>query len=55
MSKNKLVYHTKQFQDLEDQMTTYSGSGVSPNSLDALVWALKYLSETATFVDPNLI
>jgi phage terminase large subunit-like protein len=52
---NKLVYHCKRFNELEDQMCTYTGNGDSPNALDALVWALKYLSENISFVDPNNI
>jgi len=53
--KNELVYHCQHFKDLEEQMITFSGSGSSPNALDALVWALKYLSENASYVDPDAI
>lgn len=32
-----------QFADLEDEMTTWTGDGTSPNRMDALVWALTEL------------
>ncbi len=51
--KNQKVYHTKTFQELEDQMLTYTGKGDSPNALDALVYAVKYLSESVSFVNPD--
>ena len=53
--KNNLVYHSQHFQDLEEQMITFTGFGASPNSLDALVWALTYLSSYSSFVDPDAI
>ncbi len=34
------VRHVGAFSKLEDQMTSYAGSGPSPDRLDALVWAL---------------
>lgn len=34
------VHHVGSFIALEDQMTTYDGSGESPDRMDALVWAL---------------
>lgn len=34
------VHHVGNFPHLEDQMTTYDGSGTSPDRLDAAVWAL---------------
>lgn len=34
------VHHVGSFAALEDQMTTYDGSGDSPDRLDAMVWAL---------------
>jgi len=49
--KNELVYHEKCFQELEEQMVTYTGSGDSPNSLDALVYAIQYLSTGEKWVD----
>lgn len=55
MYKSGLVFHTERFRDLEDQMVTFAGQGESPNSLDALVWALKQLSESSTFADPLAI
>jgi phage terminase large subunit-like protein len=53
--KNEKVYHANHFQELEEQMVTFNGFGASPNSLDALVWALTYLSSYASFVDPDAI
>ncbi len=40
----RLVHHVGTFGELEDQMCNYSGSGASPDRLDALVHALMYLS-----------
>lgn len=34
------VHHVGAFPALEDQMTTYDGSGDSPDRMDALVWAM---------------
>lgn len=43
-----LVHHVGMFQDLEDQMTSWTqDSPDSPDRLDALVWALTDLSDTA--------
>jgi phage terminase large subunit-like protein len=53
--KNEKVFHAQHFQDLEEQMVTFNGFGASPNSLDALVWALTYLSSYTSFVDPDAI
>jgi phage terminase large subunit-like protein len=38
-----LVRHIGAFAALEDQMTSFTGSGPSPDRLDALVWALSAL------------
>lgn len=51
--KNKLVYHCDNFQQTEDQMLTFTGKQDSPNALDSLVYALKYLSENDSYVNPN--
>lgn len=53
--KNGVVYHTQNFQTLEDQMVCYTGTGDSPNSLDSLVYAVKFLNENVSFVNPNHI
>jgi PBSX family phage terminase large subunit len=53
--KNGLVYHEKEFRELESQMLTYSGKGDSPNCMDALVWAITYLSQNNTWIDVNAI
>jgi len=43
------VYHAGFFPELEDQMCNYRpGSAHSPDRLDALVWALSYLSKYNT-------
>lgn len=34
------VHHVNGFPQLEDQMTSYDGTGESPDRMDALVWAL---------------
>jgi PBSX family phage terminase large subunit len=39
------VHHVGCFPELEDEMTTYTGDGDSPNRLDWLVWALTELSQ----------
>ena len=40
------VHHTGFFHELEDEMCSYiPGSSRSPDRLDALVWAITYLSE----------
>lgn len=44
--KNNLVYHCEVFKDLENQMFTYNGKGVSPNSLDAHVYSLLHLKDS---------
>jgi phage terminase large subunit-like protein len=40
------IYHTKVFQDLEEEMVTYDGTGKSPNRMDALVFAMNHLMAT---------
>lgn len=35
-----MVHHVGGFPALEDQMTRYDGTGISPDRMDALVWAL---------------
>ncbi len=47
-----LVHHTKEFTDLEYEMTNYTGEAgeSSPNRMDALVWAISYLSGEAKTV-----
>lgn len=42
------VHHIGYFRELESEMTTYTGSGESPNRLDWLVWALTELSQNDT-------
>jgi len=37
------VHHAGSFAELEDQMCNYDGTGVSPDRMDALVWALAEL------------
>ena len=48
------VHHTRQFTDLEYEMTTFTGKPgeVSPNRLDALVWAISSLMEESKVSDP---
>ena len=43
--EKKKVHHTKEFIDLEYEMTNYTGEAgeTSPNRMDALVWAITYL------------
>ncbi|MEZ5929045.1 MAG: hypothetical protein R3C55_11295 [Parvularculaceae bacterium] len=38
-----LVRHVGAFTALEDQMTSFTGEGASPDRLDALVWAVSDL------------
>jgi phage terminase large subunit-like protein len=45
--RDALVHHVgsaASFADLEDEMTTWTGDGESPNRMDALVWALTELN-----------
>jgi phage terminase large subunit-like protein len=42
------VHHVGTFATLEDQMCNFSGSGKSPDRLDALVWAITDLMRTAS-------
>jgi predicted phage terminase large subunit-like protein len=37
------VFHTRVFQDLEEQMVTFDGTGKSPDRMDAMVFALSHL------------
>jgi len=42
------VFHAERMRELEEQMIFYNGSGnISPDRLDALVWALTDLSQTS--------
>jgi phage terminase large subunit-like protein len=41
------VSHVGMHPDLEDVLTTWDGTGVSPHMLDALVWAVSDLSRGA--------
>ena len=50
--KNNKVLHCEVFQQLEDQMTSYTGTGDSPNALDSLVYAVKYLHDHDEYIDP---
>ena len=45
-----LVHHVGNFMDLEDQMCTWTEESgeASPNNMDALVWAISYLSGIGT-------
>ena len=47
------VYHVGEFEDLEAQMTTYTGKGDSPNALDALVIACLHLMEKCRMLDAS--
>jgi phage terminase large subunit-like protein len=42
------IHHAGIFPELEDQLCQYDGTGSSPDRMDALVWALASLFETAT-------
>jgi phage terminase large subunit-like protein len=45
--ENKKVFHAGKFSELEEQMIFYNGRGnVSPDRLDALVWAITDLSQS---------
>jgi phage terminase large subunit-like protein len=37
------VFHTRVFQELEEQMVTFDGTGKSPNRMDAMVFAMNHL------------
>lgn len=41
--EQKRVYHTRGLNELEEQMCHYTGSGASPDRLDALVWGIHHL------------
>ena len=43
--QKNLVFHAKQFRELEMEMTTYEPGQKSPDRMDALVWALTDLFE----------
>lgn len=46
--ERKQVFHAGRFPELEEQMIFYNGSGnVSPDRLDALVWAITELSQSS--------
>jgi len=40
------IFHTRVFQDLEEEQVTYDGTGKSPNRLDAMVFAMNHLMAT---------
>ncbi len=46
--QKNLVFHSKQFRELEMEMATYELGQKSPDRMDALVWALSDLFEIAT-------
>ena len=48
--EKQLVHHCGRFTDLEYQLLTYSGSDKdrSPNSVDAMVWAITSLNKSGT-------
>jgi phage terminase large subunit-like protein len=47
--ERNLVHHVGEFQDVEDQMCTWTPeSNDSPDNMDALVWALTYLSDNVS-------
>ncbi|MGV6819374.1 MAG: DNA-packaging protein [Parvularcula sp.] len=49
------VHHVGAFPELEDQLTTYAGTGhQSPDRLDALVWALTELMSPASVTHPSM-
>lgn len=49
------VHHVGAFPDLEDQLTTFTGTGQSsPDRLDALVWALTELMSPASTTHPSM-
>jgi len=52
-----MVHHTKEFVDLEYEMTNYTGQAGddSPNRMDALVWGVTYLMGEAKTTDINEI
>lgn len=43
----RLVHHVRAFPELEDQMCTWIPGDPSPDRMDALVWALTFLLESA--------
>jgi phage terminase large subunit-like protein len=54
--EQNLVHHIGGFPHLEDQMTTYDGSGTSPDRMDALVWTLTDLMvDPSPDLDPNIV
>jgi len=40
------VFHSRVFNDLEEEMVTFDGSGKSPNRLDGMVFAMNHLMAT---------
>ena len=49
------VFHIGIFLKLEFQMTTYVGTGSSPDRLDALVYALTELSDGKRYITPSFV
>jgi len=49
------VFHIGIFPKLEFQMTTYVGTGSSPDRLDALVYALQELSDGKRYITPSFV
>lgn len=50
------VFHTRLFDNVEDQMMNFAGAGKSPNSLDALVHGVTWLENMREqFADPEMI
>ncbi len=54
--EQRRVHHLGSFPQLEDQMTSYDGTGDSPDRMDALVWALTDLmvGHSDGEVDPHV-
>jgi phage terminase large subunit-like protein len=40
------IFHTRVFNDLEEELVTFDGTGKSPNRMDALVFAMNHLMAT---------
>jgi phage terminase large subunit-like protein len=41
------IFHSRVFNDLEEEMVTFDGSGKSPNRMDAMVFAFNHLMATS--------
>ncbi len=56
--EQKRVHHVGQFTELEDEMTEFDASGLvkgqSPNRMDAMVWALTYLTKGTLISGPKM-